>query len=196
MQRSKKYTGMRKGILLWEIVMGILVLGVITAYGINRLSGQKDNVLDTNSIINIVQDTHTSLIQFKDDNEDNTKDYSNLTPTKAKAFFDSKKFTLTGGILVPVEFSSAQINLLPAPNSVGTNNKTYKVIFDFSAVKDERHWSDQEAMKFETKIANFYKGQSLNSIIGGASTSLGSANTSVVASATDGDAIIVIQFDK
>jgi prepilin-type N-terminal cleavage/methylation domain-containing protein len=192
----KKNSKMRKGFTFLELVAVILVIGVLVLATSVYVMDGKEKTTTSKYLSDMVRITHESLMQYKDESYLTSNDFASLTPTNAEPFFDSKFFTLSGGVFIPKDFPDATIDFLPAPSSGGNNNRTYKILFDFSNVKSEKGWSNQEAMNFENKIANFFKTASATTVIGGAATSLGAANVDVAASAPNADAIIVIQFDR
>lgn len=187
---------MRKGFTFIELIMVIIVIGGLAIAATLYAMDGKEKATSSKQLSDLIRMTHESLIQYKDESYLSSDNYANLTPTNAEAFFDSKFYTLTGGVIVPKDFPDATIDFLPAPSSGGHNDRTYKILIDFSNVKSEKGWSDQQAMNFENKIANFYTSASVSSVVAGAATTLGAANADLTASAPNSDAIIAIQFNR
>lgn len=186
--------GKRKAFTMIELVFVIIAIGVFVSAAYVNLTSENAKANFANDQKDVLIDIHKGLIEWYSHRYDQDGTYSTLTPTVAKDFFP--KFDLVGGKLVPKKLKEATIDFLPAKNSFGTNDATYKILFDYSKVKSKLNWSDAEATQEEHRIASYYRGLASTSVTGGQSTSLGAANVDLAETAPNADAIIAITYAR
>lgn len=183
----------RKGFAMLEIIIAIAIFGAIGFFALRALLGQQSEIMDGKTISDITRVTHENLLKYQSQSYLSNNDFANLSVANAEPFFSARVFRLDNAVIRPVDMDELAISFLPAQSGTGTPNRNYKIMYDFSDYKSAKNLSDQEVLRLENDIANFYTTIAPASRIGGAATALGAANAVVASSAPNSDGIIVIE---
>jgi len=184
----------RKGFAMLEIIIAIAIFGALGFFALRALLGQQSEIIDWKTISDITRVTHENLLKYQSQSYLSNNDFTSLSVANAEPFFSARVFRIDGAVLRPVDLDELAISFLPAQSGTGVNNKNYKIMYDFSTYKTAKSLSDQEVLRIENDIANFYTTVAPSSRIGGGATALGAANAVVAPSVPNTDGIIVVEF--
>lgn len=191
---------MKKGSLLIEIGIGLVVLASIAAFFFFVFSSKKEDMLYKNTMNTFMTSFYEGMISYSDDSTLTKNDFTSASATNVASFMSQNVVVLSGTYLTPTEGKLkdlVKVTVNPARDSGGNSNKRYKVMFDISDYATSVNWSPEEKQKAENEIGKFFKNVSPDGlIIAGATTTLPDATTDATASNPNTDGIIVIDKVK
>ena len=191
---------MKKGSLLIEIGIGLVVLASIAAFFFFVFSNKKEDMLYKNTMNTFMTSFYEGMISYSDDSTLTNNDFTSASATNVASFMSQNVVILSGTYLTPTEGKLrdlVKVTVNPGRDAGGNNNKRYKVMFDVSAYATAVNWTNEEKQKAENEIGKFFQNVAPDGlIIAGSATSLPAATTDATASNPNTDGIIVIDRVK
>ena len=193
----------KKGSVLIEALIGLVVVATIVTASYTLFSGKKEDAIYKNTMDNFLQSFHEGMLKYSIDSIHANNNFANVTTKTAVTFMNPSLIALSDdGTYITPKHSNLKdlikVTVLSAQDPNNNNNRRYKAMFDLRPLASANGWdasnSDdaQKFQKIETEVARFFKNITSDVVISGEATSLGTANSNTGVSEPNSDGIVII----
>lgn len=185
----------RKAFSLIELIFVIVIIGGLAIAATKYAVSQSDKIEVSSTTSQINRDISIAMSDYKRNYYLSNKKYSNVDAIKIYMYLpNSTDYELDTANNRINHISLPGFYFSVAPDSFnGTDDLKYKVFFDGTEVLLAKGWTPDKSQQIESDIASYFQSAyAPNSIIGGASTSLGTPNSAVTPSNINEDLLITI----
>lgn len=195
----------KKGSMLMELLIYLVAVGAIVAGAFALLSGKKDEATYKNAMDNFLQSFHEGMLKYSVESIKANNNYLDVDTEEAVTFMNSSiiKLDSVANKITPVHPALTGlvfVEVLPAKDASGTDNKRYKAYFDLAKYVESNGWdnteNEQRVKKLESEIARFFRNISPDVVLDGTATAIGSANTDASDNDMNSDGKILIDKVK